>query len=62
MRNWQKTERPKAAKRRQKVAAAPSTVGISKRPGKGARARGGEGEGGGGKGGAGEGGASCARD
>ena len=34
MRNWHETERHKAAERRAKVAAAPSTVGISKRPGR----------------------------
>ena len=33
MRNWHKRERRKAAERRAKAAAAPSTVGISKRPG-----------------------------
>ena len=48
MRNWHETERGKAAERRVKAAAAPSTVGISKRPGGG--------------GGRGEGGASCPRD
>ena len=35
MRNWHETERHKAAERRAKAAAAPSTVGISKRPGGG---------------------------
>ena len=35
MRNWHETERRKAAGRRAKAAAAPSTVGISKRPGGG---------------------------
>ena len=35
MRNWHETERRKAAERRAKAAAAPSTVGISKRPGEG---------------------------
>ena len=55
MRNWHETERRKAAERRAKAAAAPSTVGISKRPG--------EKERGGGRGGrGGEGGASCPRD
>ena len=49
MQNWHETERRKAAERRAKAAAAPSTVGISKRPGGG-------GEGGrGGMGGGGEG-------
>ena len=33
MRNWHETERRKAAERRAKAAAAPSTVGISKQPG-----------------------------
>ena len=32
MRNWHETERRKAAERRAKDVAAPSTVGISKRP------------------------------
>ena len=32
MRNWHETERPKDAQRRAKTAAAPFTVGISKRP------------------------------
>ena len=50
MRNWHETERRKAAERRAKTAAAPSTVGISKRPE------------GGGRGGGGEGGASCPRE
>ena len=45
MRNWQK-ERRKAAERRVKAATAPSTVGISKRPGGGWRGRGGGGKGG----------------
>ena len=35
MRNWHETERRKAAERRAKAAAVPSTVGISKRPGEG---------------------------
>ena len=35
MRNGHETERRKAAERRAKAAAAPSTVGISKRPGGG---------------------------
>ena len=35
MRNWHETERRKAAERRAKAAAAPSTVGISKWPGGG---------------------------
>ena len=46
---WHKTERRKAAERRAKAAEAPSTVGISKRLGKGGR--GGRGEGGMGGGG-----------
>ena len=50
MRNWHETEKRIAAERRAKAAAAPSTVGISKRPG-------GEGRGGGGGGGT-----SCPRD
>ena len=37
MRNWHETERRKAAERRAKAAAAPSTVGISKWPGRGRR-------------------------
>ena len=37
MRNWHETERRKGAERRAKAAAAPSTVGISKRPGEGGR-------------------------
>ena len=45
MRNWHGKERRKAAERRAKAAAAPSTVGISKRPGGGARGRGGRGGG-----------------
>ena len=40
MRNWHEKERHKAAERRAKAAAVPSTVGISKRPGGGASARG----------------------
>ena len=40
MRNWHETERRKAAERRAKAAAAPSTVGISKRPGGGLRVEG----------------------
>ena len=32
MRNWHEIERRKAAERRAKATAAPSTVGISKRP------------------------------
>ena len=48
-RNWQETERRKAAERRAKAAAAPSTVGMSKQPGGG----GGEGGGGWGEGGTG---------
>ena len=43
MRNWHETEIRKAAERRAKAAAAPSTVGISKRPGGGGRGRRGEG-------------------
>ena len=35
MRNWHETKRRKAAERRAKAAAAPSTVGISKQPGDG---------------------------
>ena len=35
MRKWHETERRKAAERRTKAAAAPSTVGISTRPGGG---------------------------
>ena len=41
MRNWHETERHKAAERRANAAAAPSTVGISKRPGGGGRRGGG---------------------
>ena len=37
MQNWHETERRKAAERRAKTAAAPSTVGISKRPGGGGK-------------------------
>ena len=37
MRKWHETERRKAAERRAKAAAAPSTVGISKRPAGGGR-------------------------
>ena len=58
MRNWYETERRKAAERRAKAAEAPSTVGISKRPGRGGRGGrggGGEGTGGGGEGGGGKG-------
>ena len=44
MRDWHETERRNAAKRRAKTAAAPSTVGISKRPEE--RGRGGGGRGG----------------
>ena len=54
MRNWHETERRKAAERRAKAAAAPSTVGISERPGGWGRGggRGGRGKGrGGGRGG-----------
>ena len=43
MRNWNETERRKAAERRAKAAAASSTVGISKRSGGGGRGGGGEG-------------------
>ena len=55
MRKWHDAERCRAAKRHAKVAAAPSTVGISKAAGgpagrRGEGARGGR-EGGGGKGG-----------
>ena len=58
MRNWHETKRRKTADRREKDAAAPSTLGSTKRPG-----RGGDG-GAGGKGGRewGGGGASCKRD
>ena len=52
VRNWHGTERRKAAERREKAAAAPSTVGISKRPGGGGR----------GAEEVGKGGASCPRD
>ena len=48
MRNWHEKERRKAAERRAKAAAAPSTVGISKRPGRGGRGAEGGGEKGGG--------------
>ena len=41
MRNLHEMERRKAAERRAKAAAAPSTVGISKRPGGGRRGEGG---------------------
>ena len=37
MRNWHETEKRIAAERRAKAAAAPSTVGISTRPGGGGR-------------------------
>ena len=60
MQNWHETERRKAAERRAKAAAAPSTVGISEQPGGGGRGKGGRGDGG--KGGAGEGGTACPRD
>ena len=51
MRNWHETERRKAAERRAKAAAAPSTVGISKRLGGGrSRGEGGKGEAGMGEG------------
>ena len=59
MRNWHTTEIREAAERRPKAASAPSTVGISKRPGgegEGRRGGGARGEGGGGEG------ASCPRD
>ena len=46
MRNWHETERSKAAERRANAAAAPSTVGISKRPGGGGKGKGGKGTGG----------------
>ena len=46
MQNWHETERRKAAERRAKAAAAPSTVGISKRPGGGGRGEGEREEGG----------------
>ena len=47
MQKWHETERRRAAERRAKAAAAPSTVGKSKRPGGRGRAEGeGEGEGG----------------
>ena len=54
MRKWHDTERCRAAERHAKAAAAPSTVGISKRPG--GEKRGGRGEGGRGKGEGGRGG------
>ena len=41
IRNWHEKERRKAAERRAKAAAAPSTVGISKWPGRGRRGEGG---------------------
>ena len=44
MRKWHETERRKAAERRAKPAAAPSTRGISKRPGGGERGGGGRGK------------------
>ena len=47
MRNWHETERRKAAERRAKAAAVPSTVGISKRPGGWRRGEGGGGGNGG---------------
>ena len=53
MRNWQDTESCRAAERHAKTAAAPFTVGISKRPGGGRRW--GMGEGGRKEGGRGEG-------
>ena len=56
MPNWHATERRKAAERRAKAAAEPSSVGISKRPMGGVRGGGGEGPGGGGEGGGGKGG------
>ena len=46
MRNWHETERRKAAERRAKAAATPSTVGISKRPGGKGGGMGGRGRGG----------------
>ena len=49
MQNWHEAERCIAAERRAKAAAAPSTVGISKRPGGGGRRAGGEGTGGAGE-------------
>ena len=53
--NWHQPERHKAAERRAKAAAAPSIVGISKRPGgeEGKGGGGGRGEGGKGRGGTG---------
>ena len=51
MRKWYKTERRRAAERHPKAAAAPSTVGISKRPAGGGRGEGGRGDGGKGRGG-----------
>ena len=51
MRNWHAKERRKVAERRAKAAAAPSTVGISKRPKGGGRGGRREGGWGGGKGG-----------
>ena len=49
MRKWHETQRRKAAERRVKAAAAPSTVGISKRPGGRGRMGGGTGGTGGGR-------------
>ena len=46
MRKWHDAERCRAAERRAKASAAPSTVGISKRPGGGGK---GAGAGGGGR-------------
>ena len=55
MQNWHETQRGKAAERRAKDAAAPSNVGISKRPGGGGTGGGGRwGEGKGGEGGVGK--------
>ena len=51
MRKWHEAERRRAAERHAKAAAAPSTVGISKRPGGGGREERGRGEWGGGRGG-----------
>ena len=46
IREWHETERRKVADRRAKAAAAPFTIGISKRPGGGGRGIGGKREGG----------------
>ena len=54
-RTWHETERRKAAERRAKAPAAPSTVRLSKRPGGGGSGEAGSGEGGRREGGRGEG-------